>query len=59
MGLRKEHEAGEDCVTICTAGDQMKEDKMGEACGTSGKRGQAHKGLWKANLKKTAHLKRK
>lgn len=46
MGLRKEHEAGEDCITICTAGDQMKEYKMGEACSTSGKRGQVHIGLW-------------
>jgi hypothetical protein len=46
-------------ATICTAAEQMKGDKMGEACGTSGKRGQVHIGLWQGNMKETAHLKRK
>jgi hypothetical protein len=48
-GLREQHETGEDCITrscsICTSGDQIKEDKMGEACGTCGKRTGAYRVL--------------
>jgi hypothetical protein len=43
-------------LTKCYLGDQITEDKMGMACGMSG-RTETHIGFWQGNLKERDHFK--